>query len=121
MKMATRTRTATKPKLPRGVKKWLVLDSLHGPVEVYLVPNLIDDENKPMYGLFYPDDMLILIEKNMSANKRKSTLLHEMMHLAFDCAESKHVAVGAFEEDFISCIEPLLFDVLRRNNFLKMP
>jgi Zn-dependent peptidase ImmA (M78 family) len=108
-------------RLPRGVKKWLTLDSVQGPVEVYFVPHLLDDKGDEMDGLFYPDDMLILIDKGLSPDKARSALLHEMMHLLFACAKAKHDILEKYEEEIVTFLEPLLFDVLRRNKFLRMP
>jgi hypothetical protein len=102
-------------------RKWGVLDSVQGPVSVYLVPNLVDDNDEKMDGLFYPDEMIILVDKGLSPDRIRSTLLHEMLHLIFSCAKSKHDILEKYEEEIISFLEPLLFDVLKRNGFLRMP
>ena len=100
-------------------RKWLTLDSIYGPVDVRLVPDLVDDNGESVDGLFLPESFSIHIESKQTSSKRHSTLLHEMMHLVFASARTEKV-VEDNEEAFVTFVEPVLFDLLRRNGFLRM-
>jgi hypothetical protein len=104
----------------RKPRKWLTLDSVLGSVDVYLIKGLTDETGTPVDGLFLPDKLIICIDGDLVPNRIRSTLLHEMLHLAF-ASGSKSKMLEDNEEEFVSFMETPLFDLLRRNKMLRLP
>lgn len=95
---------ATKPKQERKLPK--AVGVFGHAFEVELVPSLGD------HGRFEPDDGVIFINKDISADEQWSTLFHEMLHAALFLGGLSEVLGGQLEEGVVRCIENSMWSSL---------
>jgi Zn-dependent peptidase ImmA (M78 family) len=108
-------------KKPKKFRKWLVVDSAIGKLDVFTTHQ--PEYEGPVYGVFFPQHSAIVIDSSQSEEKMRSTLLHELLHVACTSASEtlQKMCLGNREEKIVSFLEPILYDLLTRNGFLKMP
>lgn len=85
-----------------------------GPIEydIQWVPDLLDDDESELYGVSYGTRQLVQINNSMVASAKRSTLFHEIMHLAF---EGSGVDIDLeLEESIVRSLETILLDTFQR-------
>jgi len=115
----------------RGRRLWLKVQVHGGVIPVYVVKDLPDDNGDDLDGYFDQEKPLILVRQIDSASAMKQTLHHELLHVCFrghsgvareTILRSRTVEGRARrEEDLISFLEPVQFDLLVRNKWLRYP
>lgn len=115
----------------KGRRLWLKVETLLGPVPVFVVKTLEDDDGFDLSGLFDQDKPEILIRQIDNVMSMKQTLHHELLHVCFR-AHSGTAREAVFksrtvegrhdrEEELVSFLEPVQFDLLVRNGWLRYP
>ena len=103
-----------------------------GTIRVYLTTYKPDDgSGDKCDGTFDSEKGEIEIDASLSDDKAKMTLLHELLHVCFGGASGqlRENVLGAKtpearatrEEMVVSFIEPVLYDLLVRNGWLRFP
>lgn len=109
---------------------WCRVSTQNGEVRVYLVVDPVDDESRYVDGLYDPGKGEILINAALSEERQKMTLLHELLHVVWSGigGELKTKLLGckpnqthSHEETIVSFQEPVLYDLLARNGWLRLP
>lgn len=72
-------------------------------------------------AIFDVQRMVVMIDPELTPDRARSTLLHEVMHCCFAVYGHVDRWTSQQEESFIGFLEPLLYDVLTRNGWLRMP
>lgn len=78
-----------------------------------------DDPNAHHYqawGLFEESGPIISIETAAGPERQKVTLVHEVLHAALNTAHITDFSEG--EEDIVTRLAPVLFDIIRNNKAL---
>lgn len=101
----------------RGRRLWLKVETAAGLVRVYVVKQLEDEDGHDLEGIFLPDTNEVLVRQIDAVVSMKSTLHHELTHVALRFA----VASVQREENLIRELEPQQFDILTRNGWLRYP
>lgn len=70
---------------------------------------------------FSVEDMTIEIDPELAPDRARSTFLHEVMHCCFAVYGHVDRWTSAEEERIVGFLEPLLFDILDRNGWLRIP
>jgi hypothetical protein len=114
----------------RGRRLWCKLQSQIGEIRVCVVKTLIE-EGVECEGLFDSDGKEILILSSVNESKMRMRLLHEMLHLAIasPTGDIFERLIGGRtresrerrEEMMVGLLEPVLYDLLARNNLLRLP
>lgn len=111
----------------RGRKLWLRAETQSGPLSVYVVKELRNESGDPLHAEYDPDTHTILVEWCENATKMKQDLHHELLHVCFagSSGDARENALGpdyvTREEKLVSFLEPVHFDLLMRNGWLKYP
>lgn len=71
-------------------------------------------------AVFDPENMRICIDPELPKDRATSALLHEILHVCFSSFRTG-IAKLQTEEQIVSYLEPLLFDILNRNKLLRNP
>lgn len=76
-----------------------------------------DGHHHNAFGLFEEDGPIISIEvgTGVGPERQKVTLVHEVLHAALNVA---HIQEVANEEDLVTRLSPVLFDIIRNNKGL---
>lgn len=111
----------------RGRRLWMKIQAHGGTIPVYVVKSI---EGKAE-GLFDRDVPEILVTQSDNVALMKQALHHEILHVCFSghSETSREHVLGEStikrrddrEETLISFLEPVQFDLLVRNGFLKYP
>ena len=83
---------------------------------ITVVPDLVhkgtgDEHDERAYGVFYPDDPGIWLDKANGAERTKVTLVHECLHAMLNTSQFYDLP----EEEVVSRMAPLLLDFIRAN------
>ena len=117
----------------RGRRLWTKVAVHGGIVPVYVVKQpIVDDDGVTNLDAYYdPDVPEIVIEQSDNVPKMKQRLHHELLHVCFGAhsGDARAKVLGAQtedgrakrEEDIVSFIEPVQFDMLVRNGWLRYP
>ena len=115
----------------RGRRLWCKFEAHGGTVKVYLNKKPLELEGHAVEAFYDPDKGTIDIQWLPSESRLKSTLVHEMLHVCFrgHSGDMREKVLGPKtsngrhdrEEMIVSFLEPVLFDVLTRAGFLKIP
>ena len=115
----------------RGRRLWTKVEAHGHLIPVFVVKSLIDDNGDDLDGFFDQDKPEILVRQIDNASAMKSTLHHELMHVCFrgHCGTTRETILRSKtqdgrakrEEEIIAFLEPLQFDLLMRNKWLRYP
>lgn len=81
-------------------------------LEVFLVPSLVDNDEKEMLGLYQHDLHCLFIREGLSPQEEAHTVIHEVLHSIYRLYE-----VDSFdkEERIVAVVSNGLVDVIVRN------
>jgi hypothetical protein len=112
----------------RGRRLWLKVEA-HGSTIPVFVVKVVDEEGSD--GEFNQEVPEILIRQTDNVASMKQTLHHELLHVCFrghsgttreSILRSKtNEGRAKREEEIISFLEPVQFDLMVRNGFLRYP
>lgn len=114
----------------RGRRLWMKLEAHGGTIPVYVQRGeLKDDEGNDVDAYYEKDKPEIVIKHSDNAAGMKMKLHHELLHVCFGSHSgdakaflgSTYDARGKREEDIVSFLEPIQFDLLVRNGWLRYP
>ena len=115
----------------RDWRLWMKVETVMGKIPVYVVKTLENDDGHDLDGFFDKEKPEILIRQIDNKEAMKSTLHHELLHVSFRGhadSERDRVFKGrtvnvreSNEEAIVSFLEPIQFDLLVRNGWLKYP
>jgi hypothetical protein len=115
----------------RGRRLWLRVQVHGGVIPVFVTKILEDDNGDDLDGYFDQDIPCVLIRQVENVSAMKQTLHHELLHVCFrghsGTAREKILrgrtpdGRARREEDIISFLEPIQFDLLVRNGWLRYP
>ena len=115
---------------------WIKASALGGDLRIYLVPYDLPIKNNDMdgndcRGMYDPVRDEIEVSEDQGEVNMKRSLLHEILHKCFSAisgdlqkvilGEEDMDALARREELVVGYLEPLLYDVLVRNGWLKFP
>jgi hypothetical protein len=116
----------------RGRRLWLKVQAHGSVIPVYVSKTVVDDDGvTEIFGYFDSEAPLIIIRAMDNIASMKQTLHHELLHVCFG-AHSGDAREMVFkgktrdgrakrEEEIISFLEPVQFDLLVRNGWLRYP
>lgn len=64
------------------------------------------------YGVYDPGQPIIWLDAASGPERRKTTLVHEVLHAAIDVTG---IEMGAEEEELVNRLAPIVFDFIRAN------
>lgn len=115
----------------RGRRLWLRAQAHGGVIPVFVIKVLEDEDGYALDGQFDQEAPLILIRQVDNVSAMKQTLHHELLHVCFrgHSGTARETVLHSStvdgrarrEEDIISFLEPVQFDLLVRNGWLKYP
>lgn len=116
----------------RGRRLWLKVHVHGGVIPVYVVRGpIFDDDGTELDGYYDPAVPCVSIREMDNVALMKQRLHHELLHVCFGAhtGDVLQRVLGAFsldhqarrEEDIVAFIEPMQFDLLVRNKFLRYP
>lgn len=109
---------------------WLTVQAHGGTVPVYVAKVVIGDEGEEVEAYFDRTKPEIVIEQAENVALMKSRLHHELLHLCFGAhsGDARAPVLGRTpaarakrEEAVVSFLEPVQFDLLVRNGWLRYP
>jgi hypothetical protein len=117
----------------RGRRLWLKVEAHGGTIPVYVTKGpILDDDGVTELDAFYEKDSpCIVIKSSDNVAAMKQRLHHELLHVCFGAhsGDAREKVLGARtpegrakrEEDIVSFLEPVQFDMLVRNKWLRYP
>lgn len=115
----------------KGRRLWLRVSVHGGTVPVYVAKGpLLDDDGVTAVDAWYDKDVPeIVIEQKDNEVAMKMKLHHELLHVCFGAHSgdakaflgSTYESRSKREEDVVSFLEPVQFDLLVRNGWLRYP
>lgn len=113
----------------KGRRLWLYVQSAGGMIPVYVTNAPITVEGHDSEAYYDKDVPCILIKVTENVAAMKAALHHELLHVCFSGHSGDALAfMGSTpeardrrEEKVVSFLEPVQFDLLVRNGFLKYP
>ena len=120
----------------RGRRLWMRVRAHGGTIPVYVVKTDLyqydgDGDGETELDAYYDQGKPeIVVRQTDNTTLMKQRLHHELLHACFGAHTADGLAaLGAFtpagrakrEEDIVSFLEPIQFDMLTRNGFLRYP
>jgi len=114
----------------KGRRLWLRAATVLGPLPVYVTSRPIEVEGHPVDAYFDREKPEIVIEQVANVDLMKMRLHHELLHLCWGAhsGDARAPILGRTpeararkEEAIVSFLEPVQFDLLVRNRWLKYP
>jgi hypothetical protein len=116
----------------RGRRLWLKVAAHGGSIPVYVTKDPIIDENGDECDAYWDrEDNEIVIRAYENISVMKQRLHHELLHVCFGAhtGQAREDVLGGAtpearddrEEKIVGFIEPIQFDILVRNGWLKYP
>jgi len=118
----------------RGRRLWCKVTAHGGTIPVYVTKNdalLKDDDGSDVDAYYDPEVPCILVKHTGNVAMMQQRLHHELLHVCFGAhsGDARAQVLGAKtvegrakrEEAIVSFVEPVQFDLLVRNGFLKYP
>ena len=114
----------------RGRRLWFRL-KVHGGVTPAYVTNrpIYDDDGNEVDAYYDKEKNELVVKQSDNVAAMKQRLHHELLHVCFGAHSGDARAFlgktvesrGKREEDIVSFLEPVQFDMLVRNGFLRYP
>lgn len=115
----------------RGRRLWIKAEGQTGPLKIYVTKKEIDIEGVRCKASFDPEKDEIEVAATTGEQAMKRSLLHELLHKCFAGAsgdlrekilgDKTPEARSEREELIVSYLEPILYDLLTRNGWLRIP
>lgn len=116
----------------RGRRLWLKFEAHGGTIPVYVQRGeLKDDDGNDVDAYYEPDTPCIVVKSTDNVTMMKQRLHHELLHVCFGAhsGDAREPVLGSDtvegraqrEEQIVSFLEPIQFDILTRNKWLRYP